>query len=67
MTNQLPVCLQESLFHFSKVFWALLQLSCTICNEIGRQYGLSEDRGQIDGLEEAEREKRLSSMSQEVG
>jgi len=67
MTNWLPVCLQESLFCFSKVFWVLLQLSCTICNKIGRQDGLSEDRSQIGSLEEVKREKRLSSMSQEVG
>jgi len=38
-----------------------------ICNEIGRRYGLGEDRGQIGSLKEVKREKRLSSMSQEVG
>jgi len=67
MTNWLPACLQESLFCFSKVFWALLQLFCAICNEIGRRDGLGKDRGQIGGLEEVKREKRLGSMRQEVG
>jgi len=38
-----------------------------ICNEIGRQYGLGEDRGQIGDLEKVKREKRLGSMSQKVG
>ena len=67
MTNWLPACLQESLFCFSKVFWALLQLSCAICNEIGRWDGLGENRGQIGGLEEVKREKKLSFISQEIG
>jgi len=28
-----------------------------ICNEIGRRYGLGEDRGQVGVLEEIKREK----------